>query len=138
MYKSKNYFTSEFKTEAKTKVKRTSRSFRIWLEGDRLIQAGFKPNTRYSIEYGKRSKTIILELDETGKRKVSNSMRKGIARPIIDLESQKIGEFYQEGIELEIKYTKNRIVIQKQEEDLERGNWRFEFGKKFFNININL
>ena len=65
-------------------------------------------------------------------------MRKGIARPIIDLESQKIGEFYQEGIELEIKYTKNRIVIQKQEEDLERGNWRFEFGKKFFNININL
>ena len=65
-------------------------------------------------------------------------MRKGIARPIIDLESQKIGEFYQEGIELEIKYTKNRIVIQKQQEDLERGNWRFEFGKKFFNININL
>ena len=65
-------------------------------------------------------------------------MRKGIARPIIDLESQKIGEFYQEGIELEIKYTKNRIVIQKQQEDLERGNCRFEFGKKFFNININL
>ena len=46
MYKSKNYFTSEFKTEAKTKVKKTARSFRIWLEGDRLIQAGFKPNTR--------------------------------------------------------------------------------------------
>ena len=138
MYKSKNYFTSEFKNESKTKVKKTSRSFRIWLEGDRLIQAGFKPNTRYSIEYGKLSKTIILELDETGRRKVTNSMRKGIARPIIDLESQKIGEFYQEGIELEIKYTKNRIVIQKQEEDLERGNWRFEFGKKFFNININL
>ena len=138
MYKSKNYFTSEFKTEAKTKVKRTSRSFRIWLEGERLIQAGFEPNTHYSIEYGSRSKTIILEVSETGKRKVTNSMRKGIARPIIDLESQKIGEFYHEGIELEIKYTKNRIVIQKQQEDLEKGNWRFEFGKKFFNININL
>ena len=138
MYKSKNYFTSEFKTESKTKVKKTSRSFRIWLEGERLIQAGFKPNSRYTVEYGTHSKTIILEISENGKRKVTNSKRKGKIRPIIDLEAQKIGEFYQEGIELEIKYTKNRIVIQKQEEDLERGNWRFEFGKKFFNININL
>ena len=80
-----------------TKVKQTSKSFRIWIEGKKLIDSGFKPNARYNIEYLVKTKTIILEIAENGKRKVSNSKRNGIDRPIIDLESKKIGILYEEG-----------------------------------------
>jgi hypothetical protein len=32
-----------------TKVKKTARSWRIWIEGNKLLKAGFVPEARYSV-----------------------------------------------------------------------------------------
>jgi hypothetical protein len=117
-----------------TKVKQTSKSFRIWIEGKKLIDSGFKPNARYNIEYLVKTKTIILEIAENGKRKVSNSKRNGIDRPIIDLESKKIGILYEEGKLLLVSYLKHKIIIQEsnktKQENISLPNPTFTIPKK--------
>ena len=77
-----------------THVKETSRGFRIWIEGSKLAEAGFVPNARFNIRYNPTEKRIELALHPEGKRKVSNSQRNGQDRPIIDIESKKIGSFF--------------------------------------------
>ena len=97
----------------KTKVLKTSRSFRIWIEGVKLMENGFTPNTRFDIKY--ESDSIRLVLNESGKRKVSNSARNGEPRPIIDIESKRVGLFADAGTELIVYYFKTQIQIKKVE-----------------------
>lgn len=106
----------------KTKVLKTSRSFRIWLEGSQLMENGFSPNTRYDIVYeidklGCKSDRIRLVLNESGKRKVTNSVRNGEPRPIIDIESKRVGLFADAGTELIVYYFKTQLVIMKVEQE---------------------
>ena len=77
-----------------THVKQTSRGFRLWLEGSKLSSAGFHPNTRFNMHFNEAEKRLELALHPEGKRKVSNSKRGGKDRPIIDIESKKIGAFF--------------------------------------------
>lgn len=97
----------------KTKVLKTSRSFRIWIEGVKLMENGFTPNTRFDIKY--EQDCIRLVLNESGKRKVSNSARNGEPRPIIDIESKRVGAFADAGTELIVYYFKTQIQIKKVE-----------------------
>ena len=107
-----------------TKVKKTARSYRIWIEGNKLLHAGFEPGSRYSVNARKRQPVmlpndrsahlpamIFLTLDSDGKRRVTNGSRVGRPRPIIDLHENSIGEVFADGTELSVEYTKDLIVI---------------------------
>ena len=109
----KKHLIKEEKMSTKTKVLKTSRSFRIWIEGVKLMENGFTPNTRFDIKY--ESDSIRLVLNESGKRKVSNSARNGEPRPIIDIESKRVGLFADAGTELIVYYFKTQIQIKKVE-----------------------
>ena len=94
-----------------THVKQTSRGFRIWIEGSKLAEAGFVPNARFNIRYNPTEKRIELALHPEGKRKVSNSQRNGQDRPIIDIESKKIGAFFGVNAQVLVLLDSGRIHI---------------------------
>ena len=93
-----------------TKVLKTSRGSRIWLEGSKLSESGFTPKTRYNIEFVQLG-VIHLTVNPEGKRKVTNSTRKGQARPIIDIEKKSFSNFASVGAEILIQYGRNEIHL---------------------------
>ena len=94
---------------SKTRVKRTSRNLRIWIEGQRLAKAGFTWHTVYSrkIEDGK----ITLTLGGDSNLKVAGRNRNGKELPIIDISIAELKGFTADQ-ELEVTYTSGRIVIK--------------------------
>ena len=95
----------------KTTVVQTARGSRVWIEGDKLAEAGFFPNERYNIKYNEAEKRVELSLHPEGKRKVTNSKRNGRERPIIEIETKKIGELFGIGTELLILLDGGQIHI---------------------------
>ena len=95
----------------KTTVVQTARGSRVWIDGDKLAEAGFFPNERYNIKYNEAEKRVELSLHPEGKRKVTNSKRNGRDRPIIDIETKKIGELFGIGTELLILLDGGQIHI---------------------------
>ena len=95
----------------KTTVVQTARGSRVWIEGDKLAEAGFFPNERYNIKYNEAEKRVELSLHPEGKRKVTNSKRNGRDRPIIDIETKKIGELFGIGTALLILLDGGQIHI---------------------------
>ena len=95
----------------KTTVVQTARGSRVWIEGDKLAEAGFFPNERYNIKYNEAEKRVELSLHPEGKRKVTNSKRNGRDRPIIDIETKKIGQLFGIGTELLILLDGGQIHI---------------------------
>ena len=98
-----------------TKVKATARSFRVWIEGNKLLQAGFAPDARFSVHhqfsYVRFPARICLKLDNEGDRRVAKASRNGKARPIIDLHQALIGELFNEGAELEVSYLDTGFIL---------------------------
>ena len=95
----------------KTNVVQTARGCRVWIEGNKLAEAGFCPNERYNLVYNNTAKRVELSLHPEGKRKVSNSQRNGVDRPIIDIETKKIGKFFGVGTELLVLLDAGQIHI---------------------------
>lgn len=62
---------------------------RLWLEGKRLAQAGFAPDSTFRIVFDVDQREIRLQLDPQGDRKVSGRRRAGRedTTPIIDVAS---------------------------------------------------
>jgi hypothetical protein len=94
-----------------THIKKTSRGYRIWIEGAKLSESGFIPNARYDIQYVKMG-VIKLTLNSEGKRKVSNSQRNGVDRPIIDIERKSFIKFaYTQDSEVLVRYNDQVIYL---------------------------
>ena len=83
--------TSIFAT-TETTVRVTARGFQIWIEGDKLSNAGFNIGARYDIEMTENQ--IVITSNPNGKKKVSKGLKAGIHRPIIDLHNKKIGQYF--------------------------------------------
>lgn len=98
-----------------TKVKKTNRSFRIWIEGNKLLQAGFEPDVRFSVSHqiacDQYPARICLKLDNEGDRRVTKASRNGKARPIIDLHQALVGELFAEGAELKVSYIDAGFIL---------------------------
>ena len=94
----------ELLASGKTKVKQTNRAFRIWIEGTKLVKAGFDSSVAYTIDYDVEGGTIFLIIDPKGERKVTAS------RPIIDLHDQKVGEVFNSGDQIEVNYFDNGVI----------------------------
>jgi len=59
---------------------------RVWLEGKRLVDAGFKDGVRYQV--AAQGDALVLSLSPAGTHKVS---RGGVERPIVDLITRALG-----------------------------------------------
>lgn len=101
-----------------TKVKKTNRSFRIWIEGNKLLQAGFNPGARYSVESQAETESyparICLKLDSQGDRKVTEASRGGKSRPIIDLHQNLVGDLFSAGTEIEVGYLSTGFILMSE------------------------
>ena len=121
-----------------THVKETSRGFRIWIEGSKLAEAGFVPNARFNIRYNPTEKRIELALHPEGKRKVSNSQRDGRGRPIIDIESKKVGKYFGENAELNVCYLPTGSIVIYRAGWHQPENRQIRFDEKSFNVSLSL
>ena len=110
-----NTYTKLIVATGTTKVKKTARSWRIWIEGNKLLKAGFLPDARYSVNFQRenpnydtdgyyRPARILLTLNINGDRTVTKASRNGKDRPIIDLHQHVIGELFTAGTELQVEY----------------------------------
>ena len=79
---------------------------RIWLEGSRLISAGFAHGTRYNVSWTAAGATLIP--DTAGARKVAGT----IDRPIIDITGERVRAL---GVDRVI------VVYSAQKIEIERG-----------------
>ena len=75
-----------------TTVRVTKRGFQVWIEGDKLSNAGFTIGARYDIQMSDNH--IVITANPNGKKKVSKGLKAGIHRPIIDLHNKKIGQHF--------------------------------------------
>ena len=103
-----------------TKVKKTNRGFRIWLEGTKVYNANFKPKDFYKAFY-KEGKIILVNYEhklrsDNDQLKVSGNERNGKPRPIIDLHNNKIGELFKADRKVTVKYEENFITISNESE----------------------
>lgn len=79
---------------------------RVWIEGKRLVGAGFVVGARYTlVEVGR---TLVLTLAADGKRKVSGKGDK----PIIDITGDLIRRVFVGRPTVTVDYTTGRIVIR--------------------------
>jgi len=95
-----------------TTCKQTARGIRIWLEGAKLTDAGFAPDTPYSTTYDADAKCITLRVDSTSKKRVTKSSRNGQPRPIIDLMNKSVASVFSGGTQVRAKFGTNLITIR--------------------------
>jgi len=106
------------------KIGKCKGNARIWIEGNELLNAGFLPSTKYTLEYKETSinPRIILRSDFIAEglkiKKVSSCA--GGSRPIIDLNNKKVTKYLDENFDgansvkvtFNAEGTKGIIVIQ--------------------------
>lgn len=90
-----------------TTTKETAKGTRIWMEGQKLAQAGWTAGEPFAVEYDRIGQVIRLNLDPAGSRKVSGKE----GRPIIDLQSQQVSEIFAGGERVQFLLNGASIVI---------------------------
>lgn len=92
-----------------TKVGMNNKGGRIWIEGETLNRAGFKPQKKFKVDYN--PKGIEIKLSKEGERNVSKRTRSNMTYPIIDLNNSKILEIFDEDTPLMCSVEKGIIKI---------------------------
>lgn len=93
---------------------------RIWLEGRRLLRAGFFPAARYEISLDESTRTITLSLAANGERLVSRKMRGDVELPVIDIANGKLLDTF-DGLEsVKIRFEDGAVIISPTANDLRR------------------
>ena len=95
-----------------TTAKATARAVRLWIEGAKLTEAGFTPDTAYNVMV--RDTTITLLVSDMGERRVTKAMRNGKPRPIIDLHSKEVAETFPAGTKVRVEYQPNKIIFTEE------------------------
>lgn len=93
---------------------------RIWIEGRKLEQAGFKPQARYRMTIDTDNRRIVLALAKDGDRTVSRRARRGKEMPIVDIvNASALGSFLPAST-LRIDFAAGTIVIEPSANDARR------------------
>lgn len=93
---------------------------RIWLEGNRLAKAGFRPAARYELVIDEEERTITLRLAANGERLVSRKMRGETELPVIDLANGRLLEPF-EGLEsVKVRFEDGAVIISPTATDMRR------------------
>ena len=91
--------------QSKIGTSRTIPGSRVWIEGARLVRAGFVVAARYTL--AEVEGMLVLTLDSTGKRGVSG---KGV-KPIIDITGDTIRRMFAGRDTVTVSYTVGTITI---------------------------
>ncbi len=118
-----------------TKVGTNKNAPRIWLEGRKLEREGFRAGETYNVDGSNKDRLILVKVPN-GKRNVSSKKRNGGSLPVIDLNAQKLAEWFDQDEKLRVTIRKGRIVIRKHylkaaaQERLERIRKKIIEGRK--------
>jgi DNA (cytosine-5)-methyltransferase 1 len=93
------------------KIGRNRGKSRIWMEGIKLESANFLVGKSISVEFNKSKKIITLSLSKTGSRVVCQRSRKGVVRPIIDLQNAGVGEVFKGVRKIKVVFLLGKIII---------------------------
>lgn len=95
---------------------------RIWLESQRLLAHGFAPGEAYRTILDLDSKTLTLEVDLFGDRRVVGRKRQlkngSVEVPIVDLCNAEITSFVGSRNRVRVDYLDNKVVISLHHEDV--------------------
>ena len=97
---------------AYTTVKSHRATSRIWIEGNKLRDAGFNCGQNYEVFNFGDALLLSISDNTTGCRTVSAAQRKGKPRPIIDLGAG-IADIFPEGTPLRITFMQDEIIIER-------------------------
>lgn len=85
---------------------------RIWLEGNKLDQAGFTAGQPYTVKINKQ--TIVLTLCADGEKKVSGKrLSEDYRQPIIDLHNSGLLDFLAGSVQVDVNYQVGIITIKR-------------------------
>ena len=87
---------------------------RIWIEGDRLTAAGFRPGTRYVAKWNHASLVLITGAAATDDSTLEERIVSGKGdKPIIDITGRRVYDHF--GVaysHVKVTYERNRITIR--------------------------
>jgi hypothetical protein len=104
-----------------TKLGKTSKAgerTRIWIEGARLIKAGFEPGTLYRRNWDADAGRLTLRVidqthfDELARDEKGTVSGKG-AKPIIDIVGSRVRDMFGEGDTVTVEYHRHVIHISR-------------------------
>lgn len=85
---------------------------RIWLEGNKLDQAGFVAGIKYTVQV--KRENIILTLDPNGEKKVSGkTITPEYRQPVIDLHNAGLADFLAGSTQVNVNYQQGVITIKR-------------------------
>lgn len=85
---------------------------RIWLEGDRVLAAGFAPGMMYTREW--TADTLTLALGEGEGRATRGKVSGKGEKPILDIVGDKVREVFGAHCErVEVSYEAGRITVRR-------------------------
>lgn len=86
---------------------------RIWLEGNKLHEAGFAAGTRFNVEV--KREVIELTLAAEGEKKVTGKKTDDptYRQPVIDLHNASLGDFLKGTMRVNVTYRIGLIVIRR-------------------------
>ena len=106
------------------KVGQNKGQARLWLESQRLAANGFAPGETYRTVLDLDARTLTLELDLFGDRRVCKRSRKlksgSVDVPILDLCSAELTEFLGDAERVRVQYTDGKLTISLHHEDVAR------------------
>lgn len=106
------------------KVGQNKGQARLWLESQRLAANGFAPGETYRTVLDLDARTLTLELDLFGDRRVCKRSRKlkagSVDVPILDLCSAELTEFLGDAERVRVHYTDGKLTISLHHEDVAR------------------
>jgi hypothetical protein len=86
---------------------------RIWLEGDRVLAAGFAVGMYYTREW-REDGSLVLTLGEGESRSTRGKVSGKGQRPILDIVGEKVFEVFGSVCErVEVEYSAGRIVVRR-------------------------
>ncbi len=96
-------------TRKNLKVGRTPRGHRVWMEGDYLAAAGFRPGVPITVTF--EAGRIRIFTDPKGTRIVA---KKNETRPVIDLIGEAVGDALGAAERISVEVVAGKITIRPQ------------------------
>lgn len=87
---------------------------RVWLEGDRVLAAGFAVGMFFTRAWDEKEGTLTLTLGEGATRATRGKVSGKGDRPILDIVGEKVFEVFGKHCDkVEVSYAPGRIVVRR-------------------------
>lgn len=102
------------KFQHKLGVSRGTERSRIWMEGERLINAGFRRGIPFRKTWTETTLTLTIEArGADGKRADFGTVAGTADRPVIDIVGERVRETFGNGTHINVTYERDCITIRR-------------------------